>query len=92
MKRQEISYSRSKQTGFIKNESACTVHTSSARSPQTSPTWEGAPETEIHFPSGRLELLIGFGGLEEVPSPHFGLVSLKKRTMIGPQLQAGDQL
>lgn len=81
MKRQEISYSRSKQTGFIKNESACSVHTSSARSPQTSHTWEGDPETEIHFPSGRLELLIGFGGLEEVPSPHFGLVSLKKRTI-----------
>lgn len=71
MKRQEIGYSRSKQTGFIKSESARSVHTSSARSPQTSHTWEGDPETEIHFPSGTLELALNWfrwPGIGPLPS------------------------
>lgn len=69
--RQEIGYSRSKQTGFIKSESARSIHTSSARSPQTSHTWEGDPETEIHFPSGTLELALNWfrwPGIGPLPS------------------------
>lgn len=90
MKRQEIGYSRSKQTGFIKSESARSVHTSSARSPQTSHTWKGDPETEIHFPSGTLELALNWFRWPGIgPLPSFWIGQLNEEDDVRPTAPSG---